>query len=474
MPHFALPSTAPPSRFAPHVRAFFAALGAATLSACGCGGDATCGRLPPANGFPCSEAQIKQFVFETTRDWYLFPELLPPSVDPAQFATAEELLDALTATARAQGKDRFFSELTTVSADDQFFGAGTAILFGITLSPQSGNTRLRVAQVFENSPAADAGFVRGDQITAIGTTAATLEPVATILARPRGVTDALGPNQLDVSRVFRVLTPAGATVDRTIAKRSVPLNPVAEVRLIERAGLSPIGYIRLRAFVTTAEDPLRAAFAQMRAQNVEDIVLDLRYNGGGLLSTADALLDLLSANRSGLVSYQTRFNAGRTTNDTTLRFRDQPQAIAATRVAFITTDLTASASELVINALAPYADVAIVGATTFGKPVAQAAFDLSSCGLRLRLVSFKLLNKDGGGDFYNGIPYAGYTDAFCAAPDDLAIAQGAPNEPLIQTAIQWINTNACPPVALPGVDAAVVRKLERPASPLQQYAPETY
>ena len=74
----------------------------------------------------CDVNAQKEWVLATTRDWYYFDDLLPASVDLAQFPTAAELLDELTATARAQGKDRFFSFLTTRDEDSALLGEGEA------------------------------------------------------------------------------------------------------------------------------------------------------------------------------------------------------------------------------------------------------------------------------------------------------------------------------------------------------------
>ena len=79
----------------------------------------------------CDVTAQKEWVLATTRDWYYFDDLLPANVDLAQFPTAAELLDELTATARAQGKDRFFSFLTTRDEDSALLGEGEFIGFGL-------------------------------------------------------------------------------------------------------------------------------------------------------------------------------------------------------------------------------------------------------------------------------------------------------------------------------------------------------
>ena len=128
-------------------------------------------------------------------------------------------------------------------------------------------------------------------------------------------------------------------------------------------------------------------------------------------------------------------------NDVVRRFRPQPQSVAPVRIAFVTTGLTASASEIVINSLSPWAEVAIVGDDTLGKPVGQSAFDLSGCELRLRLIAFQFNNADGQGEYYDGL--AGTLPFACRADDDLAHAPGDPAEASTAEALAWLGSGAC-------------------------------
>jgi len=101
-----------------------------TLTACGGGGG---GGFVPGGG-TCSVQREKEFVLDVARDWYLFPELLPAQVNLDDYDTAQELLDALTAQARAQGIDRYFSYVTTRQADESFLLEGQFIGFGFRFS----------------------------------------------------------------------------------------------------------------------------------------------------------------------------------------------------------------------------------------------------------------------------------------------------------------------------------------------------
>ena len=318
--------------------------------------------------------------------------------------------------------------------------------FGVSLSTRNVD-HVFVAQVFAASAASDAGFVRGDEIIAIGTSTADLIPISTLLAS-NGFGDALGPSEAGVQRVFQVLTQTGVTEQRTVIKRTYSIDPVPEYKIIERPGLTPIGYVNLRTFISPAEAPLRTAFRAFRTRSVTDVIVDLRYDGGGLVSVAETLAKLLASGRDGQPMYSSRFNSRHTNDQRTVLFANDADAVSGLNIAFIATDRTASASELVINILEPYANVAIVGATTFGKPVGQIPFDQKGCDVRLRLIAFKHVNRDNEGDFFAGLPNATFSDAFCAASDDLVHPQGDAAEASVATAIHWINNNACPSPAL--------------------------
>lgn len=117
----------------------------ALLIACGGGGGGSGGGTnppgsggnnPPPTAGTCNIESEKQFVLDVARSWYLFLDLLPTNVDTAQYPTADALLDALTAQARRQSRDRYFSYLTSITAEEQYFEQGESVGFGsVSLSP---------------------------------------------------------------------------------------------------------------------------------------------------------------------------------------------------------------------------------------------------------------------------------------------------------------------------------------------------
>jgi hypothetical protein len=133
------------------------------------------------------------------------------------------------------------------------------------------------------------------------------------------------------------------------------------------------------------------------------------------------------------------------------------------RIAFLTTEATASASEINVNSMKPWVEVAIVGADTLGKPVGQLAFDLTGCQDRLRLISFKIVNALGEGDYYTGL--ASTLTFACAADDTLATPLGDPNDNLTRAALGWIGSGACASVITAGPERFEKPQGAGPAGP---------
>jgi len=397
----------------------------------------------------CSTAALNTAVLATAQDWYLFADTIPAAIDPAAYATPAALLDAITANARAQGKDRHFSFLTTVTQAQQFYTSGQSLGYGFVQAVRG--TQLFVASVLAGSAAADAGFARGDEILSIGTSAADQIPMTTLLAEGT-LGSTLSSSVLGTTRVFQVRRVDGSVVQRTATTRVYDLDPVPAVaQPVLSVQDRTVGYVQLRTFVETADPPLRQALRAFQAAQVTDVVVDLRYNGGGLVSIAETFASLLRANHAGDTMYRMHLNARHVADESTTAFGSLAEAIAPARVAFIVTGRSASASELLVNVLQPYlgANLAIVGGRTYGKPVGQFAFEDKDCDAALYLISFQLLNADGTGDYFAGLPDANFKGASCAALDDLTHPAGDPTEASTAAALQWIATGACPTGPIP-------------------------
>ncbi len=429
----------------------------ALLSACGggdgsggggsfTGGTTTAGG--GAGGGGCSLLERQNWAAAQLREWYLFPELLPVSSNPAGYGTVDDYIDALTATARSQRKDRYFTYLTSIREEDAYYNAGTSGGFGVRLSYDTVARRVFVAEAFEGAPALAAGIDRGAEIVSIGTSTANLASVASIMAAsgPNGVLTALGPDTAGTARVLRVTGGGGGQRDVTVTKADYALTPISSrygVQILNDGGRQ-VGYVNLRTFIGTADPALRDAFARFRTAGITQVIVDLRYNGGGAIVIAELFSDLLGGQRSTAdVQSRTVFRPDKSSNDSIRYYGPQPQSIAATRIAFIGTGGTASASELVINASIPYlgANAALIGTNTYGKPVGQIARDLAACDDRLRVVALATQNAARQGDYYDGL--AGKVQASCQATDDVNYPMGDPREASTKAALDFLAGRSC-------------------------------
>lgn len=432
----------------------------ALLSACGGGGGGGGDDVivtPPSTNPPpataqCSLRDRQDWALAQLKEWYLFPDLLATNVNPANFTTVQAYLDALVAPARAQNRDRFFTYITSIAEENAFYNSGATAGFGFRVTSNIGEGRVIVAETFEGTPAFAAGIDRGTEILAIGGSATDLVTVKDILAAdgPAGVSKALGPSTVGTTRVLRVRDKDGTVRDVTISKAEYEIDPVSNrygARIIDDNG-KKVGYINLRTFIgAPAEQDLRDAFAAFKAQGIDQVIVDLRYNGGGLVRIAELFTNLLLGNRStsDVLSY-TDFRESKNSEDQTAFFQPQPESIAAMKIAFIGTGSSASASELVMNAVLPYlgANAALIGSNTFGKPVGQIGLDRSACDDRLRVLAFATQNANRQGDYYNGL--ASKFASTCSAVDDLGNPLGDPQEASIKTALDFLAGRACTPI----------------------------
>jgi hypothetical protein len=172
----------------------------------------------------------------------------------------------------------------------------------------------------------------------------------------------------------------------------------------------------------------------------------------------------------GEVAYRLSHNDKRRAENADFRFARLPASATPLRIAFITSAATASASEVVINSLAPVVEIALIGSDTAGKAVGQYAFDLPGCDTRLRLVSFESLNGAGQGGFYTGLVDTGRF-TLCAVEDSFAGAFGSRDDRLTSAALAWLDEGVCPG-ALPASEGTPgQRRLRRGGLPIQG---ETY
>lgn len=450
----------------------------ALLAACGGGGgnssssvvSVTPAPTPTATPTPtqtaaaCSLSSRQAMAKDVIDEWYLFPDLVDSTVNAANYDTVQDYIDALVAPARAQGKDRYFTYITSIEEENAYYSSGATAGFGVRLS-YSGS-QLRVLEAFEGAPALAAGIDRGTQILAIGTSESTMRDVSDIFASEGslGVSNALGSSDAGVTRYLKIQTAGGSVSTVAVTKAEYAIDPVSDrygAKVIDQGG-TKVGYINLRTFIDTAEPDLRAAFDDFRSQGIDKVVIDLRYNGGGLVRVAELMGNLMGADKVGQVFSRltVRDSKAAAYNETTL-FAQTSEAITPMKLAFIGHGGTASASELITNAMIPYldTDMALVGSNTYGKPVGQFAFDNADCDDRMRVVVFRTENADGNADYFNGL--ASTVPVTCKASDGINAQLGDPAEPSLAAALGFVinGSSSCTAIATGG---QTTQSLSRP------------
>ena len=370
----------------------------------------------------CSTVGKNLYVRDVMNDLYLWYADMP-RLDPTSFGSPEEYLEAV----RVRPLDTTFSYITSRAANDAFFSESQFIGFG--LSTAINDLEMLVTQVFPESAASEAGLSRGARIVAIGG-----QEVAALISSGE-IGSAFGPSEIGVETDIVFVSQDGTRHEAHMVKGLVTIPTVSLTRVYNVRGRR-IGYIFFRNFVQPSFEALDSAFAELAAERVDDLVLDLRYNGGGLVSVAQHLASYIGGQRTeGLVFAEYFHNDRNTFRNRTLRFDSKPAQLRLERLIVVTTRGSASASELVINALRPFMPVVVIGGTTYGKPVGQ--YGIPFCDLLLAPVSFALRNADGQGDFFDGFA------PDCPAPDDANHQLGDPQEGSLKEALTFAATGAC-------------------------------
>jgi C-terminal peptidase prc len=375
----------------------------------------------------CTTLLQNMFVRDVLDQYYLWYRELPRA-NPANYASPEAYLEAV----RFRPLDDSFSYITSRAANEAFYGDSQFVGYGF--STQVVERELRVLQVFPEGPAAESGMARGDRILEID------DRSVGELIDTGEINTAFGPSTPGVTSRVLVRSRDGDERRSTLTKRVVTIPTVSLTRTFRVDGRT-VGYLFFRNFVEPSVAALDEAFAALREAGATELILDVRYNGGGLVDVAVHLAGLIGGvPTQGRVFATYQHNDRNTRLDTTLRFPDAPpQALSLSRVVVITTRGSASASELLINSLRPHLPVVVIGDATYGKPVGQYGFTF--CDKVVAPVAFALVNAEGNGDFFGGIA------PDCRAADDIEHDLGAAEEASLGEALHYLGTGQCRTVA---------------------------
>jgi C-terminal processing protease CtpA/Prc len=374
------------------------------------------------------EERARDGLYDLMKYVYLWYNTMP-TVKVSDYDTPEEILEAL----RYKQRDpwSFVTDYESFMASMQ----GSFVGHGIRMSLDQANN-VRVVTLYEGSDLWPQGVRRGWIVKEINDT-----PVAPIFISGNNTAynNLMGPSTAGVTNKFKFQKPDGTEVTYNSTKSSFTINSVTAAKTLDLAS-GKTGYLAFETFIEPSEQELNEAFAMFKAQNVTDLIIDLRYNTGGYMDIAQQLSSLvLTWNDTTKLCYKLTYNnlVGPEWNES-YNFVRTPSPLGLDRVVFITTRSSASASEVVINSLRPYVDVKIVGDTTHGKPAGMNIWGFPFPSQSepdpdyvyvFAPITFEYLNAQDQGRFYEGI----VPDV--KAADDITRDFGDPQEASLMAAI---------------------------------------
>ena len=378
---------------------------------------------------PATNLTIQNFIWKGMNQYYLWQSDVPNLADDKfknqselnaflqGYSTPESLFEALRVD---KSIDRFSWIVDDYVALEQSFQGTTkndGVDFGLSYKPGS-TTEIfgYVRYIIPGSDASTKAIKRGDYFTGVNGTQLTVSNYQTLLLNAESYT----LNLADYNGTTIVSN--GKSV--ALTKTTLNENPILINKVIETGG-KKIGYLMYNGFFANYDTQLNEAFGSLKSQGITDLILDLRYNGGGSVQTATRLASMITGQFTGKVFAKQQWNEKieayfSTNNPEALKnfFTDKIgstsiNSLNLTKVYIITTKSTASASELVINGLKPFITVVQIGDVTTGKNVGSITLYDSptfqkenvnpSHKYAMQPLVLKIVNADGFGDYQSGL-----------------------------------------------------------------------
>ena len=361
---------------------------------------------PPPNPIGTGNtSQVNNVAFQKTQDYYLWNTQLPATLNTSSFTDPIGVMTAIRQYSIEPGfstpVDKWSFAMKKTEWD-QYSGGMSSLSsstsadgdFGITVFFRAeGDLRVRLTE--PNSPAGILGIKRGWRITKIN-----------------GNTNLTTANaQFIINNIYKSTTaavtftkPDGSSVDINLTAGHYNDKP-AYLDTVYNSPSGNIGYFVYNSFlgnINQISAEYARVFNHFASAGISNLIVDLRYNGGGYLSLQEQLANyLITSNAQGSVMFKQMYNNNHSHENSTVIF-NKLGSLQLNKIYFIVSNSTASASELLINNLKPYMDVRLIGnSNTHGKPV--GFFPIENGEWYVFPVSFKTINKNGEGNYYNGL-----------------------------------------------------------------------
>lgn len=370
----------------------------------------SCGSNSQSDEFSLQEKKFVHNLFLTEYLWY---DQVASNVDYTKFTSPQNIINSL----RVSPPDIWSFAMTQNQYED-FVNQKTAG-FGFGYTPN-----LQIFLVRINAPAYGK-LLRGDQIMQIDGEEASAQLIRQ------------ASQNLNKSTTFTVLRNSNIVEVSVTAKEytfKVSLGKVIA------QGTKKVGYLRYDSFTGSSVPEFETEFTKFKAANIDELVIDLRYNGGGSVAVASTLLDNITNAYPGQRQGYLDWNNNNKNRNQSFSFATEIESndLSMKRVIFLVTKGSASASELVISALKPYlgdANIVTIGTATHGKNVGMNGKTYGNN--YYFIINFFVRNNANETTSFDGIP------ATCSAEDDITHIMGDENETMLKTALYYIETGNC-------------------------------
>lgn len=406
-----------------------------------------------------------------SNDTYLWYDEIPDP-NPSSYSSVLDYFDILKTSARTDSgklKDQFHFSMSSEEWQQlSVSGASVSYGFNFSINQEAGQARTILVTYSEpNSPAMVANVTRGAEILFVdGVSVALANDESSVAV----LNDGLFPSSINHQSTFTIRDlGASDTREVTLTAETITSEPVPIVNTIETDNHT-VGYLVFNDHIATAEKGLYDAVSTLQESNIDELIVDLRYNGGGYLALASQLAFMVGGEQTVNRTFeQIIFNdkhpninpvTGQSLSPTpfyqqTFGFNSDYilagvslPTLNLSRVFVMTTADTCSASEAFINGLRGIGvEVIQIGSTTCGKP--YGFYPADNCDTTYFTVQFKGINDNGFGDYADGFspntaPVFDTDIQGCPVDDDLAHVLGDMNEAMLSTALYYLDHQTCP------------------------------
>jgi len=370
---------------------------------------------------PTMDEEARDYLYTQMNEIYFWYKLMPVVVK-TDYSNPADLLKAMEY--KVLDRWSFVQTYNEYVAQSEGSFVGHGISMGLDLTKKT----VRIAQIYNKSPLYSKGVRRGWIIKKLnGSDLATVFINKDTAAYNR----LIGASKEGVTNTFLFQTPEGKDSTITSTKASFILNTVIIADTLHlKSGIT--GHLVFDQFIPLADLELKNAFQYFSQNNIKDLIVDLRYNGGGDLSVLINLASYVAgASKFSTPFLKLTFNDKNTASNVTYKFNTVSYPLSIRKLIVITTRETASASEDFINGLKPVFDVKCIGDTTNGKPVGMVPIPYKK-NYMFFPISFSLVNSANQGEFYNGFAPEKFVS------DDIAHDWNDRNEACFREAIYYL------------------------------------